>query len=243
MPFALTSVQLEAALKEPGCPICRLSEEAVQKSADGFLYENTMNPDWRKPIMEAHGFCPTHTKLMVAVEMSSSGPVLGINYIYEQLARQVADELAAFEPGLKGLRQKIAAWWPGKKENAPVCPLCEFQAQSDTNLLSGLFEELNSEKPAFRDLYTQSDGLCYTHLSAGLQDYGTDYPTAARFLVQLTRQRLEQRSVNMREYIRKHDWHYKDEKLSEEEWLAWKRTVTFFTGLPEEQFNHKIEKR
>jgi hypothetical protein len=241
MPFALTSIQLEGALKKAGCPICRLSEEAVQKTADGFLYENTMNPDWRKPIMEAHGFCPTHTKLMVAIEMSSSGPVLGINYIYEALARQVADELDETQSAWKKLSARLSK--VGKPKDPAPCPLCEFQTQTETNLLDGLFEELNTEGSAFRDAYTQSDGLCYAHLMQGVFLFAKTYPEALNFIVPLTQERLRTRSAEMKEYIRKHDWHYREEPKTEAEQSAWKRTLTFFTGLPDEMFNHKVEKR
>lgn len=243
MPFALTSIQLETALKLPGCPVCRLSQEAVQKSADGFLYENTMNPDWRKPIMAAHGFCPTHTKLLVAVEMSSSGPVLGINYIYEQLARQVADELETQNSGPQSWLRKLSQVWHPGKEPAPSCPLCVFQAQTEANLLDGLFEELAGGDLQFRNSYTHSNGLCYAHLIRGLRQYAKSYPSACRFLIGLTQTRLRGQSAEMREYIRKHDWHYRNESISNDELSAWKRTLTFFTGLPEEQFNHKVEKR
>lgn len=241
MPFALTSIQLEGALKKPGCPICRLSEEAVQKTADGFLYENTMNPDWRKPIMDAHGFCPTHTKLMVAVEMSSSGPVLGINYIYEALARQVADELEEQQSGWKKFSARLAK--AGKPKEPAPCPLCDFQNQTESNLLDGLFEELNAERSLFRDAYTHSDGLCYAHLMQGVISFAKTYPQAINFIVPLTQERLRTRSAEMKEYIRKHDWHYRDEIKTEAELSAWKRTLTFFTGLPEDMFNHKVEKR
>lgn len=241
MPFALTSIQLEGALKKAGCPICRLSEEAVQKTADGFLYENTMNPDWRKPIMDSHGFCPTHTKLMVAVEMSSSGPVLGINYIYEALARQVADELEEHRSGWKKLSARLVNL--GKHKEPAPCPLCDFQTQTESNLLDGLFEELNLNGSTFRDAYTHGDGLCYAHLTQGVFLFAKTYPEALNFIVPLTQERLRLRSAEMKEYIRKHDWHYREEVKTEAEQSAWKRTLTFFTGLPEEMFNHKIEKR
>jgi hypothetical protein len=123
------------------------------------------------------------------------------------------------------------------------CPLCDFQTQSDENLLFGLFEELQPETSAFRECYADSDGLCYSHLIAGLQKNNKEFPSAAKYLVSLTSKRLLQESAEMREYIRKQDWHYRDEVKKEAELTAWKRALIFFTGLPEEQFNHKVDKR
>jgi hypothetical protein len=242
MPFALTAVQLDEAMKKPGCPVCRLAEESVQKSASGFLYENSMNPEVRQPIIEARGFCPDHTLLLVAVEMSSSGPVLGINYIYEQLARLVADELTAQKPSVPGF-SKVLKYFQPSTPPLPVCPLCEHEKQSATNLLQALFEELEEDTSVTRNAYAQSEGLCYSHLTSGLRENSPLYPASSKFLIDQTKERLTAQSAEMREYIRKHDWHYRDEKISPSELTAWKKVLTFFTGLPEYQFNHKIEKR
>ena len=234
MPFALTAVQLEEAMGKPGCPICRLAEDSARKSAEGFLYENALNPGVRQPIIAARGFCPEHTRLLVAVEMSSSGPVLGVNYIYEQLARVVAAELKS--------KPAPRRWLRSSSQPLP-CPLCTLVEQSATNLLQALFEELENSSEKAQGVYAQSDSLCYAHLRQGLAENSRAYPTAARFLTNETLHRLEANSTNMQEYIRKHDWHYRDEPLSPAELNAWKKTLTFFTGLPEEKFNHKIEKR
>lgn len=57
MAFALTLVHLEEALQKPGCPICRLGDEAARRSVDGFLWENVNDPESRRPLQEAYGFC------------------------------------------------------------------------------------------------------------------------------------------------------------------------------------------
>lgn len=243
MPFALTAVQLEEAMKKPGCPVCRLAEESAQKSADGFLYENLTSPEVRQPIIKARGFCPEHTRLLVAIEMSSSGPVLGINYIYEQLARLVAEELKAQAPETKKAFSRLRKRLQPERAPLPGCPLCELVQQSGANLLQALFEELEGKNSKARFAYAQSGGLCYAHLSKGLSENSAAFPAASKYLLDQTNERLTAQSAAMREYIRKHDWHYREEKISTSEMTAWKHTLTFFTGLPEDQFNHKIEKR
>ncbi len=45
----------------------------------------------------------------------------------------------------------------------------------------------------------------------------------------------------MLEYIRKHNWAYRDEQLTPDEHSAWLRTLTFFTGLPPEKFTHQLD--
>ncbi len=242
MAFALTIVQIEEALKQPGCAICSLSVNAVRKSADGFLYENALNPLVREPILKARGFCPEHTRLLAAIELSSDGSTLGINQIYGQLALAVTDELAA---AVKPRRiTALPAWLKtGHKSNPlPPCPLCKLGEESAVNYLSALFEELELENSATRAIYSQSDGLCYAHLRSGIHLHASSYPDATQFLVEHTGRQLTELSAQMQEYIRKHDWHYREEKVSPEESNAWKRTLSFFTGLPVEKFTHNFEK-
>jgi hypothetical protein len=239
MAFALTIVQIEEALKQPGCAICRLSEAAVRKSAEVFLYENSMNPQVREPIVKSRGFCPEHTRLLAAIELSADGSALGMNYIYEQLARVVAAELDDFRPTGKSARRLLRK----RPSPLPACPLCELGAGSAADYLSALFEELESEGSRTRPIYTHSNGLCYHHLRSGLEHSGAAFPNAAAFLVEDTRGHLLERAGEMQEYIRKHDWHYRDEKVTPAESTAWQAALSFFTGLPPDSFTHKFEKK
>lgn len=236
MAFALTLVQIDEALKQPGCAVCRLTATAVRKSAQGFLYENTLNPQVREPVLKSRGFCAEHTRLLAAIELSTDGSALGLNYIYEQLSHIVAEELT------QPMNTKKPSLLRKKTDPLPPCPFCELADESTRNYLSALFEELEKETSPTRPIYAKSNGLCYGHLRAGLNELGSSFPHAAAFLVEGTRDRLLTGSTRMQEYIRKHDWHYRDEKVSPEEATAWRAALAFFTGLPEEKFDHKFEK-
>jgi hypothetical protein len=211
----------------------------IHRSAEGFLYDNTLNAAARQPVIEARGFCPEHTRLVAAIELSKDGSTLGINNIYEEMARSVAGELAAAaKPRQKSTlvsKLKTAI----KKPALPGCPLCKLGDESAANYLSALFEELESEKSATRAIYETSDGLCYPHLRDGLETLAGARPHAAGFVIDHARKRLLVNADQMHEYIRKHDWHYRDEKISSEEMAAWRSTLSFFTGLPANKFSHK----
>jgi hypothetical protein len=45
----------------------------------------------------------------------------------------------------------------------------------------------------------------------------------------------------MKEFIRKNNWAYRDEALSEAEDTAWRKTLGFITGLPGTVFTHKTD--
>lgn len=95
MPFALTVSRLIEVLRDEGCPICRLERRVAAQSIDSFLWEKVNDPGTRKPIIDAYGFCPDHTRLLVAMELSNSGALIGVNLIYEHLGRLTAKELFA----------------------------------------------------------------------------------------------------------------------------------------------------
>ncbi len=249
MAFALSIVMLEEALKKPGCPVCRMAHDAAIHSVDSFLWENTNDPGARKPINDAYGFCPEHTRLLVASELSTSGIALGVNIIYELLAKIVSQDLKKQERtqlvsnsvlgklGLKSGNHRTASYMAPKGR----CPVCMLTEDAAKNVLSNLFEELSSLPGKFHEIYQQSSGICLSHLRVGLNHFAADFPKAADFLVEDTVQRLETQQAEMLEYIRKQNWAYRDEKLTPDESKAWLRTLAFFTGYPQERFNHLID--
>ena len=93
MAYVLSIVKLEESMKKSGCPVYRMEHEAAIHSIDSFLWENINDPGTRKPINDAYDFCLEHTRMLVAIEMSGSGPVLGVNMIYELLAKNVSLDL------------------------------------------------------------------------------------------------------------------------------------------------------
>lgn len=252
MAFALTAVRIEEALKQKGCPVCRLGIEAAEHSVDSFLWENVNDPEVRKPIINAYGFCPEHTRLLVATEMSSSGPVLGVNMIYEQLGRLVGNELKQLPLGQR-VSLALKGWWQKMVSNEPssasgnylaprgMCPVCALQAQASLNTLDALFEELQDPQDPLWHAYQESDGICLAHLRIGLNHLSGQYPEAAKRIAGDASQRLLRQSQDMLEYIRKNNWEYREERITSEENIAWRKTLTFFTGLPGEKFSFRRE--
>ena len=92
-----------------------------------------------------------------------------------------------------------------------------------------------------RDTYLTSDGLCLPHLRRAIEWHSARFPQAVQLVIDETVQRLESQSKDMKEYIRKNNWTYRDEKLTEEEDTAWRKTLGFFTGYPGESFTYKVD--
>lgn len=250
MAFALSLIKIEEALKQEGCPACRLEHNAARMSIDSFLWENVNDPQMRGTINDALGFCPEHTRMLVAAELFNSGHVLGVNLIYELLAKIAAEDLKHYPtPGkarsISGLAARVRRRIPHSTHLLQAktrCPACLTAEKYGLNSLGDLFETLQDEQRAdFRALYQASGGLCLNHLRRGIAHYEEQYPAAVRYLVQNTVERLENQRGEMLAYIDKQDWNQRDEKLSHAEATAWLKTLAFFTGLPQDRFSFRSE--
>jgi hypothetical protein len=68
--------ELAQALKQKTCPICWVSQKSVQRFLDGLLYENVNDPDIRRHVTAALGFCHRHAWQMRTVNGGSLGMAL-----------------------------------------------------------------------------------------------------------------------------------------------------------------------
>lgn len=250
MAFALAVNNLIEAMKKPGCPACRLFRLGSERALESFLWENVNEPDVRQGILASYGFCPPHTRVMVAREVMTSSLPLGTNIIYEHLGRVVAAELKAMKPGSPSGAANSAGGWLrnllGQKAGGPLhprgeCPACQAGNNAATNGLHVLCEEIQKRDGDVKEAYLASDGLCLPHLRGMIETHSAQFPKAVNLLIDDTVRRLEDQSKDMKEYIRKNNWSYRDEKLTEDEDLAWRRTLTFFTGFPGSAFTHKTD--
>ena len=250
MAFAIAVANLKETMKEPGCPICSLERKAARKTADGFLYEHMMDPEAREEALSAYGFCPPHTRLMAATELASTGEPQGINMLYETLNRRVSAELKAWQgqaavtSGLRGLLERLGlSSTAGMRALRPAhgCPVCAAANLAGLNALTTLMDELQRATPDITQAYLSSDGLCIRHVRLALEKLSGSHPKATRWLIAQTTARLDRQAAAMQEFVRKKNWEYHEEKLTAEEALAWRQSLTFFTGYPGDSFTFNAE--
>ncbi|MEN4041160.1 MAG: DUF6062 family protein [Anaerolineaceae bacterium] len=246
MAFALSVTKLVEAMQLPGCPVCRRAWQASNETMEIFLWENVNDPQTRGNINAAYGFCDYHTRLLVSRELSNSGTVLGVNIIYELLGRIVSEDLKK-----ASLRSKVSGFlggWFNKEARRStkilpardLCPACKLTRQAVMNTLFTLIESLQKGVTDVKNAYLDSDRLCFDHLRWGLSQYGASHARASRFLIDDAVQRLGALSAEMRGYIRKSNWEYRDEKMTPQENDAWQKMLVFFTGYPASVFTFKV---
>lgn len=232
------------AMRQPGCPLCRLCREAERRYLENLLWENVNDPATRAQWAAGLGFCPRHAWQLQRIEAHRYGDGLGNAILYEDLLQRVIPALEAMVPGPGAAPEPIwrrlaralgrVAPAEGHKEAAPglqgrqrcrVCRLAEDTACAYADwLIEGLAEA------EIREIYRNSDGLCLPHLRLVLARGRSRSPEAIQWLAEETVRRLRALLACLREYIRKHDWNHRHEPMRPEERRAWIRAVAFFAG-------------
>jgi len=198
--------KLLEAFQQDGCPVCLRLSKVVLDYLDMLLYENVNDPDLRQRLRLSLGFCQRH-----AENLKEFGDGLGIAIIYEDLLRMVKSKMARSYLPLT------------PKEKCPICALVEKQ---EVNILNTFVNFLPDEE--FRQSFEQTSGLCLPHLSRVFIKIKDE--DARKFLITFHLEKLEILNNHLSEFIRKHDYRFKDEKMTKEESVSWQKVLHLFAG-------------
>ena len=238
MPNFTTHKLLEAC-RAPGCPVCRLEQQAVERYLDRQFYENVNSPAWRDSLRASLGFCHEHAWLGVNQRL---GDALGFSIIYRDILNSALNQLndnsasARVSRRITWLRQLpeqarhmiekvLYALTPRKR-----CPVCEQRDEMTGDTLSVLVKEL--EGPEMTDALQASEGLCLPHLRLTLEH--VQDISACEKLLTIQREKLESLSAELAEFIRKNDYQAIKEGFGREG-DAWLRAVRMIAGNRKER--------
>ena len=234
------SHKLREACHEPGCPVCRLEQQGVERYLDNQLYENVNSPAWRDQLRAAHGFCHQHAWLAVNKRL---GDALGFSIIYQDILNSILKSVddstsSARPPGRRGsvlgqgsvsLRPRVervlAALKPRKR-----CPVCEHRDELTRSLLSALLEDLST--PEVKEALEGSEGLCLPHLRLALEPIKDE--SVYESLLTIHRIKWEALKSELAEFIRKNDYQAIREGFGSEG-NAWLRAISLIAGSRKEQ--------
>jgi hypothetical protein len=223
------------ACREPGCPICRLEAQSVERYLENQFYENVNSPKWRDGLRASLGFCHEHAWLGVNKRL---GDALGYSIIYHDLVnsilKQINDENSSSHgsrrrmPFLKQLpesaREKVEkildVLTPHKR-----CPVCEKRDETTRMLIRVWVEEIKS--PELLEALHTSEGLCLPHLRMALEHIHD--ASDCEQLIALQREKLEGLRSELSEFIRKNDYQSIQEGFGKEG-DAWLRAIGMVVG-------------
>ena len=234
-----TAYNLLEACRAPGCPVCRLEQRDVERYLDRKFYENVNTPAWRDQLRASLGFCHEHAWLAVNKRL---GDALGFSIIYHDIVNSVLTQLSDNESTARPSRK-----WTSSLQKIPEttrkliektlttlkprkrCPVCEHRDETTRRVMSVLVEEL--EKPQMSDALEASDGLCLPHLRMTLEH--VEEVSAGETLLNIHREKLENLSAELGEFIRKNDYQAFKEGFGSEG-NAWLRAVGLIVGSRKE---------
>ncbi|MHB0858046.1 MAG: DUF6062 family protein [Anaerolineae bacterium] len=209
---------LRDALPLPGCPICRLRDEATERYLESLIYEKVNDYGLRSRIRQARGFCPAHTW-----GLARKGAALGAAIISRDVLREVLRTVkkVRLEPvpavswerlrqTLQPERPKLAAERAAEalRPQAP-CPLCVYIEDVVEGFYGAMAAHLVGKEEGLLEPFQRSDGLCVPHFREVLARIGDQETFSALVYAQSAIWgRVE---AELSESIRKSDYRFSDE--------------------------------
>lgn len=212
------------ALNQPGCAICRVSEDAGRSYLEALFYEMVNDPGVRTGLRASRGFCRRHAEAGNRVENA-----LGAAIIHRDLLRQfrrALDARLAAVPESNGIVNWLIRAHRARTAVGP-CPVCETSAAAEERAIAGLLEGL--EQRALSEPLERSDGFCVKH-TGQVRAACHDGATWAQ-IVAVERRVVDTLMSNLDEFIRKHDYRFANEPSSEAEAAAKRLAIEMVSTL------------
>ncbi len=224
------------ACKREGCPVCIVVLENMDRSMDTWQYEGFTDVEHRKEVIRTRGFCPLHTW-----QLAQRNNAFQLAVIYREVltdllqTRGDEQELRPLQASQENWIAEVKRWFqpgsPGREETAQLfagCPFCRTRANLEQRVLGRLIELLPSEE--MQSLLSQSTGLCRLHFIQATQSLQEKEALHAA-LIACQRACLQRTLDEVKELIRKHDYHASSEPRGEE-MTAWRRAAEMCAGNP-----------
>ena len=170
---------LKQALRQPGCPLCRVIRDADLYYLKVFLREGKDDGRMLLRLLASWGLCARHADGLVHLEPVEHGDGLGTGTLYDWLldyARRRLEDLrqslqARDDPGTPR-RRRISRRYFGRiisrLAQTAECPACEAQRQYTAYVTAEFARalEIAEALPEIRNMYLASEGLCLPHWRA-----------------------------------------------------------------------------
>lgn len=215
------------ACRQPGCPICHLSTRSVLRYMDALFYENVNDPGARDSLLKSHGFCVEHAGILLETRVADA---LGASMIYKNIVKIILENFpkpsssAAYNHPRE--RARLVRKFTSASNTPGRCPACETREAASERALDGLSSSLDDE--SLRLVFQDSDGLCFPHLAQLLER--TQETETVQFLLHVTQKNLETLQSEMDELIRKNDYRFQSEGITDREGQAWRKAMRMISG-------------
>lgn len=218
---------LMADLKKAGCPVCHGGHRSAWRLLDSILWESVNDPGVRRRLRGSKGFCREHALMAIAVA-SQQSTASGIAILYEDFLRSVRDEvIATASDASRGARSRRRHRIDRAGRGCFPCDSADSTAASYLEILSAA----DPGSPPGRAVRGATRGLCLPHLATGLDLARSD--AAANRLIDIYLRGEADLRADLTEFIRKRDYRFRSEGLTDEQATSWLRAVHRLVGEPE----------
>ena len=193
--------ELLEAIRQSGCPVCRLAIRSGDRFLETYSYEHVNDIEIRELVRAAKGFCHHHTWRLFH-EHSPLGTALTFFDILGEASQQIG---AAKEQ--QGFMRSLAARVRKGLSPQGTCLGCDAQDNAEQRHLGLLVETLRGDREA-QETYANSDGLCLLHLRTALASRPAR--EATDLLLRVQEKRIAAVREQMSEIVRKADYRVKD---------------------------------
>lgn len=217
--------ELREMLQKPGCPVCHVGRKVARGQIDSLLYDSVTDKDSREKLAESLGFCSLHSREL----LSFPGERLGATIIEWAVLREAQRRLQRSAPaGAPGIRQRLRGQTAGESSLAPAgpCPICRNQTELEARSLRELLEHLVGDLDA---PLQAAGGLCWPHLDLAMA--AASDPRVHGSLVKLHSDVWQGLIDQMGEFIRKRDYRFSGETITDDETAAMEKAIRVLTGV------------
>ena len=206
--------ELLKACAQPGCPLCRMSLEAVRRYLASTMYEFVNDGGVRAALRAARGYCNRHAWMVT----EGYGVVLGVAVVQRDLIDATLEATESVPQRQGG--PKIAR----RLRPTADCPACTHQRRMDDIAIQTLLKYLDDP-----DMASALEGtcLCLPHLARALELVQNS--DQLELLLRFQRKSLLELRGELSELIRKHDYRFVDEGFGPEG-DSWLRATGIVSG-------------
>ena len=225
--------ELYAALGEPGCALCTLTNQSAMRYVDNLLWQMVNEPEIREALNAARGYCQNHAWML-----NRRGGALGVAILMHDVvktaltvtdAKRGSPAKSRLTSFLRGGGVEEAEDRQTADELAPQqpCPICAHVQGFEHSLLMTLLDTLGKVGDLDQQ-YRRSDGICLPHFRQLLTHARPQHDTA--LLLSAQREVWTRLQAHLAEFIRKRDHRFHGEVITSEEAASWSLALALMSG-------------
>ncbi|MDI6711550.1 MAG: DUF6062 family protein [Thermoanaerobacterales bacterium] len=227
----LIDTEIMGAMKLPGCPVCTLLVSIEDRYLRSLLREGICDAYVRARLRRGRGLCHRHAWALQELEAREFGDGMSNAILEEDILLSLLEEDLEQSEGRPSRRRwlrrraKEEAGLPaGALRPGEPCAVCAHLESFTHIYCKRTADRVNG---SYRDAYVSSDGLCLPHFIRTLDLMPGASERAA--VIAMQRRKIEGLVGELREYIRKHDYRFRNEPKGPEQ-DAWIRAVRLLVG-------------